>query len=436
MKSNLLQFIACSLLLIAMSSELSAQFIFTGVGDYTNTARWSPSYPGPVYPIEPVIIDGACTVTINLSFDQALTINSGATLIQAVGSGQIATGSSPIFVEGNVVLTDVTNIFKVTGTGQLTINGDISGVGRLASDESTILGTGSFSPGNPASAQGVLVIAGKFDMRNKTFNAQLFGNQDNDVLNLQGVDNTFLDGTLNVTLEGGYVPSIGHSFTIINSAAVIDNIVSGNTAGFAGKSFATLNLPALPADRMWEIDYSGDGVVLSVTAALPVELLSFTGENNGKANVLNWTTVTEMDNAHFEIERSITGQHFEKIGLVKGAGTSYETQKYQFVDENYKNSVNYYRLKQVDTDGTFTYSDVIAIKNTKGIVRQLYPNPVRSELFVEATLESFEYKITTLTGQVFQTGIASPQQAISTETLPQGVYLLQLEQKTVQFVKD
>jgi hypothetical protein len=115
--------------------------------------------------------------------------------------------------------------------------------------------------------------------------------------------------------------------------------------------------------------------------ALPVELISFTGKEDGDVNNLIWTTASEINADYFDIERSIDGIEFVKVGRVSGAGNSNELIDYDYRDANPFN-LSYYRLKQVDFDGAFEYSNTIVIDrdlaslNNSGSDEMLiYPNP-------------------------------------------------------------
>ncbi|MCB9033980.1 MAG: T9SS type A sorting domain-containing protein [Chitinophagales bacterium] len=115
---------------------------------------------------------------------------------------------------------------------------------------------------------------------------------------------------------------------------------------------------------------------------LPIELLSFNGINVGTDNLLFWTTTAEINNWKFIIEHSTDGANFTAIGEVLGAGNSSEMLDYQFTHYNPIVGNNYYRLKQVDYNGAYTYSNIVLIKtnsNTKQEVA-VYPNPVANEL--------------------------------------------------------
>jgi len=103
-------------------------------------------------------------------------------------------------------------------------------------------------------------------------------------------------------------------------------------------------------------EYLAPGLVCS--SVLPVEIIDFTIVKNDEDNVLYWSTVSEFNNSHFEVERSVDRLKFVNIGEVKGNGNSSNFINYQFLDEDV-NTSNYYRLKQVDFDGAYKYSNII-----------------------------------------------------------------------------
>ncbi|GAA4306531.1 YDG domain-containing protein [Nibribacter koreensis] len=113
---------------------------------------------------------------------------------------------------------------------------------------------------------------------------------------------------------------------------------------------------------------------------LPVTLVSFTGKYSKATGVtLNWSTASEKDNDYFQVERSLDGKTFTTVGKVKGNGNSNMLLKYQFVDGQALNGTVYYRLRQVDFDGKFEYSKVIAVNGQGGALAagamKAYPNP-------------------------------------------------------------
>jgi hypothetical protein len=125
-----------------------------------------------------------------------------------------------------------------------------------------------------------------------------------------------------------------------------------------------------------------------IIVPLPVELVYFTATVRNNQAHLEWLTASEQDNDRFEIERSLDAKSFEKIGTVKGKGTTSLETKYQFTDRTPVQSTVYYRLKQVDFDGEFAYSKVIAV-TARGLANELatqvYPNPFQDRVKVMLT---------------------------------------------------
>ena len=113
---------------------------------------------------------------------------------------------------------------------------------------------------------------------------------------------------------------------------------------------------------------------------LKVSLINFTGVHENDVNKLQWQTASELNNSRFEVERSFNGTDFERIGTVNGVLTSNTLRDYSFND-SLRNALGqqvfYYRLKTVDTDGNFEYSNIILLNNVDNVQKiRVYPNPV------------------------------------------------------------
>ncbi len=124
------------------------------------------------------------------------------------------------------------------------------------------------------------------------------------------------------------------------------------------------------------------------TSPLPVELTSFTGYNEGVKNVLNWTTATERNTREFIVERSADGISFDPIGEKTAAGYSAYPLNYALDDLYPLDGENYYRLKIMDKDNTFEYSQTILIRTTGVITYQntilnIFPNPTHHAVFID-----------------------------------------------------
>src|SRR4030095_12994421 len=131
--------------------------------------------------------------------------------------------------------------------------------------------------------------------------------------------------------------------------------------------------------------FSGFGAgVPGVSGTLPITLLSFSGRLHGENVKLDWSTSSEQNSKGFEIEKSLDGINYRKIGFVAGAGNSFTTRNYTFTDPQRAVEFNYYRLKLVDIDNTFEYSDVVLVKNAYG-KQDVYiaGNPVTNNINIQ-----------------------------------------------------
>ena len=112
----------------------------------------------------------------------------------------------------------------------------------------------------------------------------------------------------------------------------------------------------------------------------PIELLYFKGTFQDRNVVLKWATATEINNDYFSIERSNDGRMFYEIVGIQGAGNSTELIEYTYQDNNPLSGWSYYRLKQTDFDGKYTYSQLIVVENIyRNFDFKIYPNPVDDE---------------------------------------------------------
>ena len=186
---------------------------------------------------------------------------------------------------------------------------------------------------------------------------------------------------------------------------------------FNFKSDASVNAAGVALD-----DIELDGV------AFPVELVNFEGEWRGQIAQLNWKTANEQQNDGFELERSIDGSFFTPIGYVKGKGDNNQGHSYQFDDANPgSQQVTYYRLKQYDLDGSFTYLPTIQLSRSElPSTISLYPNPIRETAFIRTGQEG-HLMIRNLIGQVmFEQKIELGENRLNLSQIPDGVYILTL----------
>ena len=188
------------------------------------------------------------------------------------------------------------------------------------------------------------------------------------------------DGELITTIRIWYgVPGSSVAPTILASA--VNSTTLNYTHTFAtGTYYYYAEMVQADGHRTWTspIWYT------KITSPLPIELLSFTGKKSAYGNLLEWTTATELNNDYFTLEKSRTGMNFEPVAIVDGAGTSLSVHHYNHVDDQIKPGLNYYRLKQTDYDGAFTYSPIITIRNEEqGSPISLFPNPNNGNFIIQ-----------------------------------------------------
>ena len=162
------------------------------------------------------------------------------------------------------------------------------------------------------------------------------------------------------------------------------------------------------------------------SVVLPLQLLSFTGNQNGSTNLLKWSTANKINTDHFLVERSTNGNSFSSIATVNAIGSG--NNSYYYNDAIKLNGTIYYRLKMLDNNGKFTYSNIIKFSNKQTNTLSAYPNPIDATTtlqFNDATLVCTIATIQNINGQTVKTiALKFNLQAISLQELPAGIYFL------------
>jgi hypothetical protein len=178
----------------------------------------------------------------------------------------------------------------------------------------------------------------------------------------------------------------------------------------------------------------GDGMAV----ILPVELVFFKGKTNETQNVLTWETATEINVDYFELESSLDGKKFQKIGQLAAKNTPsvYE------LSEKALAHITYYRLKTIDKDGKFSFSNIITLENLNKMeekrvsIIKIYPNPATSVLTID-NVEGENVRIVNAFGQVVLSIFkANNSEKISVAHLPNGVYFIKTGEEHLRFVKN
>lgn len=228
----------------------------------------------------------------------------------------------------------------------------------------------------------------------------------NVALQIGGGDNATDPASLGMTRFDG---SDWGVLTLVSSTGSDPYVITGQTSSFSEFSVYSTNSTANP---------------------LPVELIDFVGVRSGRDIKLTWSTLTEINADHFEVEHSVDGLEFSTVGRVDSYGNSSELRKYEFLDQDVRTGVHYYRLKMVDFDETYEYSSIVQITPDLSDKRILvYPNPTTDFIQVEGIEISYVSQLTMydLTGKLFKTQSSMETSTISVSDLPKGQYLMRLE---------
>lgn len=176
------------------------------------------------------------------------------------------------------------------------------------------------------------------------------------------------------------------------------------------------------------------------TRVLPVDLLTFTATLNDLDVLISWKTATEIDNKAFTVEFSLDGKQFSEIASIEGNGTTTTEKSYSFLHENVNqfNATNlFYRLKQVDLNGSSLYSKIVMIQLDMTTNTVIYPNPVQqgNNLNFESSQAIGTYKITNALGQFIEEGkYNNGKQSINTSAFAKGWYTIIINKTELRFI--
>jgi len=186
---------------------------------------------------------------------------------------------------------------------------------------------------------------------------------------------------------------------------------------------------------------------ITISYVVPVELSSFTASTKDGIVTLNWTTATETNNKGFEIERNASNSEYRNIGFVEGFGTTTEIKHYGYTDKNLTSGNYTYRLKQIDLDGTFKYSNEVEVNvNVPAVfsLEQNYPNPFNPTTIIKYSIpqeQMVKLNVYNLLGENVVTLVNRVQKAgqheasFNAANLASGIYFYKLEAGTNTSIK-
>ncbi|WP_159469784.1 T9SS type A sorting domain-containing protein [Dyadobacter sp. 3J3] len=193
-------------------------------------------------------------------------------------------------------------------------------------------------------------------------------------------------------------------------------------AGFVGVSTINYDIQDLNGEFS-----NPAAITVTVTdTPLPVKLTFFEVIKEGNTARLNWESIAETNSDHFEIEHSISGKEWNRIGLVTSQGESAAKIKYSFTDKNPANEENLYRLKMIDKDATFAYSRIQSIKfdGQTGPMVSIYPNPSADRVFIQDMAQVKQVSIMDMNGRAVFSSNTVTSNGINVSKFTPGTYIL------------
>uniref|UniRef100_A0A7V2ZKE8 T9SS type A sorting domain-containing protein n=1 Tax=Ignavibacterium album TaxID=591197 RepID=A0A7V2ZKE8_9BACT len=228
-------------------------------------------------------------------------------------------------------------------------------------------------------------------------------------------------------------------------------VLASNTSN-DGSEIVTLpdhptNTARIKVEAVGNVFFDISNVNFTITAAIPVELVSFTATSTEEGVVLNWITATETNNAGFTIERGTDSENFSEIGFIGGKGTTTEPTVYSYLDNSAKYGTYFYRLRQTDYDGTFKYLNVVSVNvelPNKFVLEQNYPNPFNPSTVIswQAPVSSYQTlkiydilgnEVATLVNEYKESGSYTIE--FNASDLPSGIYYYKLTAGSFSDVK-
>lgn len=235
----------------------------------------------------------------------------------------------------------------------------------------------------------------------------------------------------------------------IGSTPVPINIAGNNVLWYDDPNGSAIPEPFLPptdnlgsttyyasqSNGTCESDKSSIVITITPNRNLSVDQLILKGKSEQQVNILSWETSSETNNKGFDIESSTDANNFKTIGFRKGAGNSNVKNQYTFTDNNPAN-VTYYRLKQMDQDGNYAFSNIVRLENhaAKAAIK-LYPNPASAYIILEYNgLDLTPFKIFSDNGQLIKMDKTNGAKTrVNTQSFAPGTYFIMINNQTLKF---
>jgi len=353
-----------------------------------NTAEYGSDYFLAKYSLAPIV---NCP-SGNLFISKMAQLNDFP-----AGCPQI-TGDLTITGDEITSLSSLKDLETVTGNFTITLTGltDLDGLGKLTN------------------------VGGTLEVSSNTLLTSLNGLDNNNPTGRKAGGNLRVAGTLAI------------QNLIITNNPVLTNCAVEFVADYLASSSTTSTISNNGANGNCN---NAEAILTAWQSALPVTLMNFDARAENKIVKLKWSTSAEENSDAFEIEHATNGNNWTKIGVVKSHGSSIVNNSYSFEDISPASGSNYYRLKMVDRDGTFSFSRIRNIKiEGRYAAAYLYPNPASEMIYLDQKLSARVKKVEIFdsAGKLQLISENNPGKGICVEALRQGVYIIRLASEDME----
>ncbi len=433
--------------------------------------RVAPALYGAPEPTTGIYVTGSPISFSYTKIINQLTLNAVNVIIkdQTRGVGIPCTFNS---FSNTLVITPSTNLLNFAGDKMMVI---VKGITDLNGNQKTTPDTAYFvvSGNNIAADSRLQFIGTNPNIISVTIGTDSVYQNDSRAIDVHFKQNTPAtapqiiyynlagSGSYAVDYKDGYSPAQYH-LTVYDPTNKTNTFVPNTTTGISGAQGAIilpqdstsvtlfirpLNNPAASenkkvvvslspsGDYVIDNQYAVTGTILTTNAALPVQWLNFTAQKGNNSSImLDWATSYDAKNKFFEVQRSADGLYFAPLGIVNADNHSGIAGAYTYTDASPVAGINYYRLKQVDKDGRYTYSKVVTMSiSGSAALWQVYPNPAHNStsLHINTNLGKMDVQLVAAAGNVvyrnqLSTTISGQKLDIPLVNLPAGIYFLKV----------
>ena len=187
------------------------------------------------------------------------------------------------------------------------------------------------------------------------------------------------------------------------------------------------------SDNLYCANYLYNNICKINNNNLPVSFVSFFSKVNENSIIIKWLTANELNTTHFIVQHSTDGSFYSDIGILKAIG--FGANKYEFIDNNQANGINYYRLQSVDKDGSSSYSKVVSVNFSENQILSIAPNPAKdyANINFSKTAENASIAVFDITGKQVITQYLSGSTNVyklNTQSLKSGLYVIKINTST------